>query len=454
MKDTRPLPPESPGEERRAAPRPGSFERSGRVEVQNGRRDRRVFAALVVGALAGMVSLPFVLAPIGRSAYAPWGIVAMLGLYLWSVMAFAGADRGAGERRLAGGKVLVEGGELVVTTGEKVVRLSLSRVNGGWTEGTAKGRAAVISFSDGNVVAVEQASEEEALELLGAAGASAAGRAVRMRGYRENAAGRRIAGFLLGVVALPFLGSGLLFAVMALTKLDWDFVLATLVVVAVSTPFALLGAWLWGKIAPRWIEIGTDGVLVQGAFRKRFVPHREIAQVVHAGGGFGKAFHVVSISLRDGSTVTFPAGNHEEVATVIGRIEAAQGAAAAQDRGRLLESIARNGRPVAEWREALGALVSRTGYRTAAHDPEAVMRIVEDATAPVEQRVAAALAARPHGGEAAQRRIRVAAEACVEPKLRVALERASTGEVEDAELEEIGVREAARRGSSRRAGAS
>lgn len=449
MKDKRPLPPESRGDERQTAPGAGGFERAGRVEVQNGRRDRRVFAAMVVGALAGMVSLPFVLAPIGRSAYAPWGIVATLGVYFWSVLAFAGADRGAGERRLAGGKVVVEGGELVVTAGGKVVRLALSRVNGGWTEGTAMGRAAVISFSDGNVVAVEQESEEEALEVLAAAGASAAGRAVRMRGYREGAEGRKIAGFLLGVVALPFLGSGLLFALMAITRWDRDFLFAMLLVAGVSTPFGLLGAWLWGKIAPRWMEIGTDGVLVQGAFRKRFIPHREIAGVEHVRGGFGQAFHLVRITLRDGGTVTFPAGNHEEVATVIGRLEAAQQAAAAQERGRLLESIARDGRPVAEWREALGALVSRAGYRTAAHDLEAVMRIVEDATAPVEQRVGAALAARPHGGEAAQRRIRVAAEAVVEPKLRVALERASTGEIEDAELEEIGVREGARRASRR-----
>jgi hypothetical protein len=80
--------------------------------------------------------------------------------------------------------------------------------------------------------------------------------------------------------------------------------------------------------------------------------------------------------------------------------------------------------------------------RPAGHGIEEIMRIVEDATAPLEQRVAAALAARPNGGEAVQKRIRVAAEACVEPRLRVALEKASAGELEDEELEEIGRSEA------------
>lgn len=439
-------PGESPHSGNSPGPGAGVFEWSGRVEVQNGRRDRRLFGAMGLGSFAVMMALPFVFAPIGRSGYGSAGLLLMLASYFWSVMAFAGADRGPGERRLSAGKVHVEGGELVVTTQRKVVKLPLSRVSGGWTEGTAQGRAGVISFSDGNVVAVEQESEEEAREILGAAGASAAGRAVRMRGYREGASGRRIAGFLLGLIALPFVGGALLFGLLALAKWDLDFLLASLVVALSSTPFVFLGVWLWGKIAPRWVHIGTDGVLVQGALRRRFVPHGEIERVEHANGGFAGGMHVVQITLRDGSTVALPAGSHEEVATLIGRLEAAQEAAATQDRGRLLESIARNGRPLAEWREALGALVARTGYRTAAHDLEAVMRIVEDATAPVEQRVAAALAARPHGGEAAQRRIRIAAEACADPPLRVALERASTGELDDEELEEIGARKAARRG--------
>lgn len=71
-----------------------------------------------------------------------------------------------------------------------------------------------------------------------------------------------------------------------------------------------------------------------------------------------------------------------------------------------------------------------------------MLRIVEDGSALPEQRVAAALAARPHGGEAVERRIRVAAEASAEPKLRLALEKLSAGEDEDDLLEEIGAGEA------------
>ena len=420
-------------------------ERPGKVEVQDVRRDERVFGVLVLASLAAMSATPLALATLGLSA--AWGLAALpaVGGYFWSALSLAGTDRGPGERRLADGSAKIEGGRLLITEGQKVTGLPLSRLAGGWTERTPKGHAAVLSFSDGRVVAIEEASEEEAVDFLSRAGAGAQARAVRMRGYREDSSGRKIAGFLLASFALLLLPAvGLLLFVLVMALAEWSVggLFGLVVLAGVFAPFMAAAAWLWSKVTPTWVHIGTDGVMVKSAFSRRFFPHRAIVQATVTQGGVAGAYHFVEISLRDGRSITVPAAGAAEAMALIERIQAAQGVAMTQDRARLLEVISRNGRPLAEWKKALESLVARTGYRTAGNDLEEVMRIVEDGAAPPEQRVAAALAARPHGGEAVETRIRVAAEASVEPELRLALERVSAGEDEDDLLEEIGASEA------------
>lgn len=122
---------------------------------------------------------------------------------------------------------------------------------------------------------------------------------------------------------------------------------------------------------------------------------------------------------------------------MVQRILRAKKASPGDEKANLLDVLARNARPIGEWRRALTGVMTKSGYRSAGHDLEEVMRIVEDPRAPAEQRVAAAVAVRPHGGAAVQERIRVAALASVEPRLRVTLEKASSGELEDAELEAL-----------------
>lgn len=409
--------------------------------MQNVRRDRSLARARVLGSLVAIVAVPWGLGWLGLSTPAVLGAIAALVAYLWSALSLAGTDRGPGERRLVDGAAKVDGDRLVVTTDRGETALPLSRLDGGWTEKTEWGHTAVLSFSDGKVVAVERESEEEAIAQLEAAGAGAQARAVRMRGYREDTSGRKIAGFLLAFFALLLLPIAVT-AVVALvtTVASWSVKpLGVLMGILLgSSPLLGIVAWLWSKVTPTWIHIGADGVVLRGAFRKRFFPHGAIVRAAPTKGGIADAYHFVKIDLTDGRSFTVPAASADESLAMIDRIQAASKGTAAQDRARLLEIISRNGRPVPEWKKALETLVAKTGYRTAGHDVEEVMRIVEDAAAPLEQRVAAALAARPHGGEAVQKRIRVAAEACVEPRLRVALERAATGEIEDEVLEEIG----------------
>lgn len=411
-----------------------------RVEVQNARRDRRNGLLWIAAALASIVLVPAGLGAIGLGSYAFWGGLGAVGAYFWSFLSFAGKDRGPGERDLVDGRVRIEGESLIVMEGDRAIHLPLSGLTGGWTEWAPGGQAAVLSFSDGRTVAVERASEEEAAAFLAAVGAGASARAVRMRGYREDAGGRRIAGCFLALfvlIAVPLALAVPIQIVLAIGSSSARALHAALGMLGGAAPILLVCAWLWSKVRPTWIQIGTDGVLLRGAFRDRFLPHASIVRAWPTRGGIGGAYHFVRFDLRDGKHVEVPAAGHGEAAAMLSRLEAARRVSTDQDRARLLEDIARAGRPVPEWKRALSKLMTRAGYRTAGRDVEEMMRIVEDPAAPREQRVAAALAARPHGGDDASRRIRVAAEACAEPKLRLALEGASTGDVDDALLEAL-----------------
>ncbi|WP_437764529.1 hypothetical protein WME77_42325 [Sorangium sp. So ce764] len=426
------------------APGAASSERRCKVEVQDPLRDKRLLGSVVVASLVGTFAAPWGLAALGMETASLFAALIGLGSYFASALSFAGADRGPGERRLRDGSVTIEGERLLIAEGAKESSLPLARLAGGWTERTPNGHAAVLSFSDGRVAAVEQASEEEAIDLLSRAGAGAQARAVRMRTYREDSGGRKIAGCLLAFFVLILAPGALALLILLFTAIaKWSIApLVPMVAMGGLAPLLGVAAWLWSKVTPSWVHIGTDGVMVKSAFRRRFLPHRAIVQVTLTHGGVGGAYHFVKIGLRHGESITVPAASPAEATALIERIQAAQAAVAMQDRARLLEVIARNGRPLAEWKKALGSLVARTGYRTAGNDLEEVLRIVEDGSAPPEQRVAAALAARPHGGEAAEKRIRVAAEASAEPKLRLALEKVSAGEDEDDLLEEIGAGDA------------
>ncbi len=76
-------------------------------------------------------------------------------------------------------------------------------------------------------------------------------------------------------------------------------------------------------------------------------------------------------------------------------------------------------------------------YRRAGAGPEKLSQVLTDPAASPEQRVGAALALTARTDKAdAKSRIRIAAEGCAHPKLRIALERAADGKLAQAALEE------------------
>ena len=93
--------------------------------------------------------------------------------------------------------------------------------------------------------------------------------------------------------------------------------------------------------------------------------------------------------------------------------------------------LARAGRGTLDWVRGLRALgEGQGGYRGIGLTPDHLWRIAEDASAPRESRVGAALALRSTLDDEGRRRLRVAAESSASPKVRVALE-ATADEVDD-----------------------
>jgi len=237
----------------------------------------------------------------------------------------------------------------------------------------------------------------------------------------------------IGAVALLPLLLGLAFV--ANTRISHDPEVDT-VVFAVKLALALLlvaGA-LTLRLARAWWVVGTDGLLVRGAFRRpRFVPYAQIESLQVIG-------TAVEARLRDGGSLLLHSrydtmkGSRPIVGVhaLMARIQQACARHGTQEPAVVLAPLlARGGRDVATWLRALGRLDdAREPFRVASIPRERLWSAVEDPREQVEIRAAAAGALRTDLREEDRVRMRVAATSCASPRLRVALEAAqSTDEV-------------------------
>lgn len=197
---------------------------------------------------------------------------------------------------------------------------------------------------------------------------------------------------------------------------------------------ALLSFWgVREMFGPAMVTVGADGVVIRRWMRDRFYPHDRIANLVTDD-------EHVELCLTDGSQVWAKARHLsvDEQAALHARFENArrafregavsQAALAELDRGR---------RSVSAWREALGSVLTSTDvYRRRALTREDLLAVLASPSAPVDRRIGAAVAL-SRAGEAEDRaRIRVAAAACADTKVRVALEKAADEALDDEALVE------------------
>lgn len=164
--------------------------------------------------------------------------------------------------------------------------------------------------------------------------------------------------------------------------------------------------------APPVVTVGSDGIFLTRGVTRRFLPRSEIV-AIHEG------WRPV-IALRSGETVPLAGVSLDaQRCLAFGRLANARLATStAAPEGRAV--LAREGRSVAEWRAAIARAVEDPAYRSAALTTEETGALLENPRAPLEQRVAAAMALRIAGEP--PERIRVAAEAVAHPAAREALE--------------------------------
>jgi len=232
----------------------------------------------------------------------------------------------------------------------------------------------------------------------------------------------------------------------------------------------------WRRPLPRSVDVGMDGVLV-GA---RFIPYSEINCVEHAqnertvkhsiqggveveetwyewtvsirvggvpGGGILLGGELIELVMKRSPTVSEdPLG--AEIACAIDEALAAWHVGHPGE--DLAQDLARGERTGSEWLEALRGLGSgaAASYRRPAVDVEKLSRLLDDPRGKLSARAAAAVVLAELGDTTAPEKLRIAAEARVDRRVRIALENIAdeTAVAEALEVLEEGEREREGRG--------
>jgi hypothetical protein len=230
----------------------------------------------------------------------------------------------------------------------------------------------------------------------------------------------------------------------------------TLLLVALLIP-AIIG--LTREMLPPRVQVGKDGVLLSSLGHREFIGYERIKHT-------RRAPFAATLTLTNDEIVLLPMSPIvgmrrrltlnpndawtrdpdkvrarrqalvEQIDAALTRFRNAGSEAAAV--ARLLE---RGPRSIAEWRDAI-TRAAAGGYRETHVDAETLVDIVENPRSPVSQRLGAALALTelPDESSAASRdgrnhRIRAAVASSANPRVRIALERAAEGTLDDATYE-------------------
>lgn len=292
-----------------------------------------------------------------------------------------------------------------------------------------------LKTDDGDVIRVRVDGASEAERLLGAIATARMHGTWSARLYDDapSSIGRRLA---IAVAAL--------FPVLFWPGLSADLALA--LVVLIGAAGWVLSVLLNETASPSVLRVGDDGLAIQGEAAERFIPFRCIERVDETGFGVQLALRggerltltiVPPRLLRDpaetGLSMVLAERRREHLLALLRERSASEGVPAE----RAASLLERRGRPATAWQAALRQLVSDAGvdYRRAKLTREQAFGVLEDGGAPAELRIGAALAlSSADDGESALR-VRIAAQRCANRDVRIALEQAAEGEIEESTLE-------------------
>ncbi len=381
------------------------------------RRLRRGGAA--VAALPGLLLWALAVATYPVGSGAPPYLPAIL-LLLWAGPATWIASLIAGRLEQAGThRVRLDGGALVLDQeGRAPQRIERAEIHNA-TIGRSGALELEIAGGRRLVLALPGDRAREVLAALGLAPGQ------RRAVFRWRAPGPAAAGALFGLLS-PLL---LLFAVRTPP-------VAVLTVPLFSGIPWLLSAWCAELASQQTVTVGSDGVALFLRGRRRVVTFAELREVRASGSG-------LDLVLEDGRVVAVLAGRHDpRLRDAMARWIASaleQARARAAGARRRVELPGSEGATFEELRAAAArTLAPSAGFRSAEVSADEVAAVLDDPTAPLRQRIAAALALSASEQASGKTTVRAAAGATVHPRLRVALEAAANDELDEEMLRAAG----------------
>lgn len=391
-------------------------------------RSLGALGATLVGAAIGVPALAFMLNPQALMGPALLVAVALFAAGV-AVSALARGRASAGVLR-PGAPGVIELGDALTMKSDTISRtFTAADVLDGWREEHGAVHQVVAQLVSGETLAVQVDDATTADAVLGALGVAPHQRAVTLRVGSMRSPWERVVAAIFAalgaVAAIPLIFAFVI--VLAHVVVGTEDADPYSLFVATLLMSGALGVFLGATrmLGVRTVRIGRDGVSMKlGLSPARFVSFRGMS-ISQAGR---------RVSLSSGTTsVRFPTTGVAEAKAIVARVE--EGRRAFHERAaQRAELLSRQGRPLDAWRASLADLARAEDYRTGL-GPDDLVAIVEDAASFPDERVAAAtvLAALP-SDDRRSKRVRVAVVATVDPKLRIALERALDGVIDESAL--------------------
>jgi hypothetical protein len=313
----------------------------------------------------------------------------------------------------------------------------------GWS--IAKDDAVVLRLEGGTDMVIQPLEAQEAESLLRSLGLGVGRRAVRfpVGGAEATSRFRLLVMIALVCFLMPNgfgLGVGMGALAIVMSSGGGDATPELMVVMAVTLVIYLgfqMAIWQSIRFLRRqMVTVGTDGVAVEGFWRRKVYPYRDIDSVQT---GQGR----IMLSVRDRPMVEMVSvrGTSGLLWRIRAELEAFRDRQEEPPPPFSLEQLERRDRSESEWIAALRKLTgSGQGYRSASADPDGLAGLVEDPTLSPEQRVGAALAASFCGDEGIIDRIMTSARTTADQDLRMTLEYAARGRLDRHALKRVKAR--------------
>lgn len=278
------------------------------------------------------------------------------------------------------------------------------------------GSEVLLRLADGNELSILVEDEATAERVLDLADVGPKERGTRVR-WAPLAS--RFGFGALGFIAALVAG----FALILNTPQPWA---AFAVYLAFVMPFIAATA-LSQLMAWREVEVGTDAITWRVHGRRTVLPMRSVrsaevrgeALVINLVDGTSRRFDITRRGLAEGL--------RHRIEWVLAELGVARGKQSL---------FAWTGDSFQEWKDRMHALLDRgSGFRDLPVDVMDTLGVLEDPNAEPEMRVGAALALARLDEQELADKVRVVADTCVSPKLRVALAAAAGGDVEEEVVE-------------------